>query len=279
MDSKKTGSLIAEQRKARNMTQKELAQRLNVTDKAVSKWERGIGYPEITTIPLLAQLLGVTANELMQGERTDFSNERGGERETSGAEAAGRLEGRKAARAKDRAFLFLSAALIVGSFVCVLCNYALFLRFDWSLYVLGGAALVWLVAAPLLKLGKYRVLLSLAGLSVGTAPYLFLIEYLSPGGGWALPFALPIAALSLISLWVFALTLTFVKMKAAGGVALALLLFGVVDNLAIHRFVGWYLNQSPGVRNDLSSAIVAMACACAAVFLLAWASFSKRRAR
>ncbi len=49
MDIQKTGALIAELRRQNHMTQKELAAKLNVTDKAVSKWERGIGYPEITT--------------------------------------------------------------------------------------------------------------------------------------------------------------------------------------------------------------------------------------
>lgn len=54
MDAKKTGALIASQRKALGLTQKELAGRLLVSDKAVSKWETGAGYPEVTLLPCAA---------------------------------------------------------------------------------------------------------------------------------------------------------------------------------------------------------------------------------
>lgn len=68
MDAKKTGALIAERRKALGLTQKELAGRLIVSDKAVSKWETGAGYPEVTLLPLLAETLGITVDELLAGE-------------------------------------------------------------------------------------------------------------------------------------------------------------------------------------------------------------------
>ena len=68
MDAKKNGALIAERRKALGLTQKELAGRLIVSDKAVSKWETGAGYPEVTMLPLLAETLGITVDELLAGE-------------------------------------------------------------------------------------------------------------------------------------------------------------------------------------------------------------------
>ncbi len=68
MDAKKTGALIAERRKAHGLTQKELAGRLMVSDKAVSKWETGAGCPEVTLLPLLAETLGITVDELLAGE-------------------------------------------------------------------------------------------------------------------------------------------------------------------------------------------------------------------
>lgn len=68
MDAKKTGALIAERRKALGLTQKELAGRLIVSDKADSKWETGAGYPEVTMLPLLAETLGITVDELLAGE-------------------------------------------------------------------------------------------------------------------------------------------------------------------------------------------------------------------
>ena len=69
MDATKTGALIAAIRRERNMTQAELAARLHVTDKAVSKWERGAGLPDISLIEPLAAALDISVLELMQGRR------------------------------------------------------------------------------------------------------------------------------------------------------------------------------------------------------------------
>ena len=69
MDNLKFGAFIAQLRKEKNMTQKELADRLHVTDKAVSKWETGKGFPDVKLMEPLAQELGVSLVELLQGER------------------------------------------------------------------------------------------------------------------------------------------------------------------------------------------------------------------
>ena len=69
MDNIKFGKLILKLRKKQNMTQKELAEKLNVTDKAVSKWERGDSFPDITLLEPIAKELGVTVSELITGEK------------------------------------------------------------------------------------------------------------------------------------------------------------------------------------------------------------------
>ena len=69
MDVKKFGSFIAATRKEKRLTQAELAKKLQVTDKAVSKWERGLGFPDINTIEPLADALGVSVLEIMKSER------------------------------------------------------------------------------------------------------------------------------------------------------------------------------------------------------------------
>ena len=69
MNNLKFGAFIAQLRKEKNMTQKELADRLNVTDKAVSKWETGKGFPDVKLMEPLAKELGVSLVELLQGER------------------------------------------------------------------------------------------------------------------------------------------------------------------------------------------------------------------
>lgn len=69
MDAKEFGQFIAEVRKSNNITQIELARKLNVTDKAVSRWERGLGFPDINTLEPLADALGVSIVELMQAKK------------------------------------------------------------------------------------------------------------------------------------------------------------------------------------------------------------------
>ena len=71
MDAHKLGQFIAELRKENNFTQIELANKLNVTDKAVSRWERGLGFPDINTLEPLALALGISLVELMQTKRNE----------------------------------------------------------------------------------------------------------------------------------------------------------------------------------------------------------------
>ena len=68
MDNETLGIYIARARKAKGLTQKELAERLHVTDKAVSKWETGRGFPDIKVLPVLAAELGISLAELLQAQ-------------------------------------------------------------------------------------------------------------------------------------------------------------------------------------------------------------------
>lgn len=62
------GEIIAARRKDLGMTQKELAEKMNVTDKAVSKWERNLSCPDVGSIPRLAEVLGLSVAELMDSQ-------------------------------------------------------------------------------------------------------------------------------------------------------------------------------------------------------------------
>ena len=68
MDNRKTGALIKELRKEKNMTQKDLVDILHVTDKAVSKWERGLSAPDISLLEPLSKALDSSIIELIKGE-------------------------------------------------------------------------------------------------------------------------------------------------------------------------------------------------------------------
>ena len=71
MNNEKFGKLISEARKEKNLTQKGLAKILNVTDKAISKWERGKSYPDISLLEPISEALNISVVELLKGEKTD----------------------------------------------------------------------------------------------------------------------------------------------------------------------------------------------------------------
>ena len=66
MKKQSFGAMIAAMRKEQGMTQLELAEKMGVTDKAVSKWERDLSFPDVDSIPRLAEIFDVTVDELMQ---------------------------------------------------------------------------------------------------------------------------------------------------------------------------------------------------------------------
>ena len=68
MDNIQTGRLIAELRKKQGLTQQQLADKLNLSNKTISKWESGSGSPDISNLPVLAEALEISVDELLNGE-------------------------------------------------------------------------------------------------------------------------------------------------------------------------------------------------------------------
>ena len=69
MDNQKFGDFIKKLRKEKGLTQKELGDKLNITDKAISKWERGLSFPDITMLNTLSDFFEVDVSELLNGEK------------------------------------------------------------------------------------------------------------------------------------------------------------------------------------------------------------------
>lgn len=111
MDAQKFGAFIAEMRKARGLTQAALAAQLHVTDKAVSRWERGLGFPDIGTIEPLAAALEVSVLELMRSERLP-------EGAVSNEEASEAITDTLTFAQQRRASLFFD---ITAGLACLLC--------------------------------------------------------------------------------------------------------------------------------------------------------------
>lgn len=74
MDQLKIGKFIAERRKEKSLTQMQLAEKLGITDKAISKWERGIAMPDTSIMLELCDILSISVNELLNGEKIIMEN-------------------------------------------------------------------------------------------------------------------------------------------------------------------------------------------------------------
>lgn len=74
MDQIKIGKFISQCRKKKQLTQSELAEKLNITDRAISKWENGLCLPDSGTMPALCEILNITINDLFSGEKVDMNN-------------------------------------------------------------------------------------------------------------------------------------------------------------------------------------------------------------
>ena len=115
MDNKRTGTLIAARRQELGLTQRELAERLNVSDRTVSKWERGAGFPDVSLLEPLADALELSILELIHGERMAPEEQPSPEAEQSARTAAyelGRRLGRNARRLRN-ALAVLGALFLV----------------------------------------------------------------------------------------------------------------------------------------------------------------------
>lgn len=144
MDNKQFGSFIAQLRKEQNMTQKDLADRLNVTDKAVSKWETGKGFPDVKLLEPLAQALGVSLVELIQCKRQEADSLTVAEAEQVVSQAIGQSE-----RVTARRYLRLLKWLLVGmgavaAYYPIITLIALAVVLYWShapgsIGIIGGA--------------------------------------------------------------------------------------------------------------------------------------------
>lgn len=155
MDKAKIGSFIATLRKEKGMTQKELADKLVISDKAVSKWERGISFPDITLLEPLSIILEVSITELVKGDRISMSEKTNTSDEVMQAALNINSESNKSTRKyifKLRTISIIAITLVA----CLECILLFFLKVDMEkasihLWTVEGLAIFfglyfWLVA-------------------------------------------------------------------------------------------------------------------------------------
>ncbi len=148
MDNKKTGDFIAKKRAEKGLSQKELAEMISVTDKAVSKWETGRGFPDVSLLPALSKALGVTVTELVNGEEINESTEK--ESADSAVMSALRYSKKMSRKVLGVIFIIAGAALAIS-----------------PMYILGGT---WLTGGASVILGAAVIAAGIFTL-VGKIPF------------------------------------------------------------------------------------------------------------
>lgn len=196
MDQSKTGRFIMERRKRKGLTQAQLAERLGITDRAVSKWETGRSLPDSSIMLELCGLLEITADELLRGGQAPPWTE------AAALPLPEETEPPPLRRSRRRwwcAVLF-TGGLLAGVLTCFICDMALSGRLTWSLIPAISAEYGWAVLFPLIALRRRGPAGSLAAVSVFTVPYLYGLSRLL-GVQEVFTVGAAMTALSVLFLW------------------------------------------------------------------------------
>lgn len=273
MNYENMSTLIFQLRKSKNMTQKELADQLHVTDKAVSKWERGLGYPDIKILPELARLLGVTTNELLSGKENETPQPIEEQIVRNTLHYANKAVENKNDSILKTVFTILSGMFLIAILVCVICDVAVTKSISWSLYVISSVVYTWFIIAPIFSFKKYRFVISVFCMSVLTIPFLFVIERVSNTSGWLAAIAIPSTLIALVYLWAVCCMFTFTKINRwiLSSMAFALV---IVFEFIINAVVDHALSQS---GPDVWDFFAAICTAVIAASLFLFGVHSKKR--
>lgn len=197
MNQAKIGKFISACRKDKKMTQAQLAEKLNITDRAVSKWETGKSMPDASVMLELCGILDITVNELLSGEKA--CTERYEKKTDEYLPAQKRKENNSPKKNVVISAVF-SAALLTGIIVCLICDFSISGILIWSPIPVISSVLAWVIIFPSIIFGKKGIKISLISLSVFTVPYLYLLSIIIKVGNIFLIGA-PVSAASVIFLW------------------------------------------------------------------------------
>lgn len=234
MDMKQTGRLIAALRKERGLTQKALAAHLHVTDKAVSKWERGLSCPDVSLLTPLSALLGISVPELLRGERKSAAVPDAVQSVGAALEYAETSNAERGLRLRRLAGYCMSGALLLACVICFICDGAAAAGLTWSLYPFSACVFVWAVVFPLLMLRRNVLVTALCIFSLLLIPFLAVLHILTGRHPQFLPIAVPVSGIAIAYLWaVYWLFRRFRRYFAAGAACGMLLPACLLINLVI----------------------------------------------
>ncbi len=237
MNQTKTGKFIAKCRKEKKLTQAQLAEKLNITDRAVSKWETGKSMPDSSIMLELCEILGISVNELLSGEAVDM--EQYEKKADENLIALKRKDESNRTKYVMTAVLF-SITLLTGILVCLICNIALSGSLTWSLIPISSITFAWVIFFPMIISGKKAAIIGLISLSIFIIPYLFLLSHLTKTRE-VFSICTAMSVISIIFLWIIAALFTRVektrKCLALGIAFLSAIPFVFIVNTVLSKMI------------------------------------------
>lgn len=237
MNQIEIGKFISKCRKGKKLTQAQLAEKLNITDRAVSKWETGKSMPDSSIMLELCEILGITVNELLSGEEIDIESFE--KKADENLIALKRKDENNITKNVIISILF-SVTLLTGIMVCLICNIAISGHLTWSLIPVSSIVFAWVISFPSIILGQKGIVVSLISFSVFIIPYLFLLsslikvkEIFSVG--------VVMAAVSIVFLWIIAAIFSCIgktrKLIALGIIFLLAIPFMLIINIILSKIM------------------------------------------
>ena len=238
MNQTEIGKFIANCRKEKKLTQAQLAEKLNITDRAVSKWETGKSMPDSSIMLELCEILGITVNELLSGEEIDMESFE--EKADENLIALKRKDENNMTKNVIISMIF-SATLLVGIMAGLICDIAISGRLTWSLISTSSIVFAWVISFPSIILGKKGIIVSLISLTVFIVPYLYLLSsFVNTKEVFTIGAAM--AAASMVFLWIVAAVFYRMgkarKLAALGTAFLLAVPFTILINVILSKTIG-----------------------------------------
>lgn len=237
MNQIETGKFIAACRKEKGMTQAQLAEKLNITDRAVSKWETGKSMPDSSIMLELCNILDVTVNELLSGERIEVSNY-----EEKASENLIELKKKDENNINKNVVISIiyTITMAIGIIVCCICDVAITGKLTWSLITFNSIMFAWIISFPVILLGKKGILIALTVCSIFVFPFLYILGALIEVRE-VFAIGAVMAVIALVFFWgIYALFKHFKesKMLSAGFAFLLAIPFTLLVNISLSKMVG-----------------------------------------
>ncbi|WP_455684475.1 helix-turn-helix domain-containing protein [Thomasclavelia sp.] len=172
MNSKEIGLRILAARKRLGYTQKYLGELINVSDKAVSKWERGVGCPDISLLLPLSEALQMSIDELIGGNIVEKNEKKRIQNLINYTKI-------KAVENKEKiikiSYIFICLAMILGVFIPCVCDFYLNHNFTWSVISSTAIVYAWIILTTLIYSKKNAIIKAIIAASIGVIPLLYVI--------------------------------------------------------------------------------------------------------